>query len=196
MKLDFERDVSGHRCGAGALHDGFRPELPWSRAAPVGSGPGRPDERRRDSMRVHARYDAPPRRIFDAWLDPEIAGRWLFATATRPMTHVSIDARVNGSFRLMDRKGAEPLDFKGRYREIVPHRRLVFTVRWPRRSGMSLVTVNLAPRGTGCALELIHERLSSDDARVLEDRWTGILYGLGVTLDSLPQRSITPRSPR
>jgi hypothetical protein len=43
---------------------------------------------------------------------------------------------------------------------------------------------------------LIHEHLSSEDARDVEDRWTGILYGLGVTLDSLPERSNTFRSQR
>jgi uncharacterized protein YndB with AHSA1/START domain len=171
MKLDVERDVFGHRTVAGAVHRGR-------------------------SIRVQERYHAPPGRVFDAWLDPETARRWLFATASHPMTHVSIDARVNGSFRLADREGAETLEFTGRYREIDPPRRLVFTLRWPRRPQMSLVTVTLAPRGIGCALELIHEHLSSDDARDVEDRWTGILYGLGVTLDSLPERSNTFRSQR
>jgi|SRR6185503_6893321 len=171
MKVDAERDVCGERTVAGAVH-------------------------RSRSIRVHERYHAPPGRVFDAWLDPETARQWLFATASHPMTDVSIDARVNGPFRLTDRGGAETLEFTGRYREIDPPRRLVFTLRWPRRPPMSLVTVTLAPRGIGCALELIHEHVSSDDARDVEDRWTGILYGLGVTLDSLPQRCNTFRSPR
>jgi hypothetical protein len=43
---------------------------------------------------------------------------------------------------------------------------------------------------------LVHENLSSDAVRYLEDRWTGILYGLGVTLDSTSRRSTITGSPR
>lgn len=196
MKLDGEPDVFGDRTIASASHGGVRPDRALALAVPIRPARGRPDEYRGRSIRVQARYHASPGRVFDAWLDPETARRWLFATASHPMTHVSIDARVSGSFRLTDRERAETLDFTGRYREIVPPRRLVFSLRWPRRPHRSLVTVTLAPRGTGCALELIHEHLSSDDARDVEDRWTGILYGLGVTLDSRPQRSNTLRRPR
>src|SRR5450755_2174570 len=46
------------------------------------------------AIRVKKRYDAPSRCIFNAWLDPEVAGKWLFATASRPMAHVEIDGRV------------------------------------------------------------------------------------------------------
>jgi hypothetical protein len=31
---------------------------------------------------------------------------------------------------------------------------------------------------------LVHENVPRDRASYLEERWTGILYGLGVTLDS------------
>src|SRR5258708_6816799 len=44
-------------------------------------------------IRVARRYAASSARVFDAWLDPEFAGRWLFATASRPLAHVAIDAR-------------------------------------------------------------------------------------------------------
>ena len=34
----------------------------------------------------------------------------------------------------------------------------------------------------GCVLTLTHENVLHDNAEHIEDRWTGILYGLGVTL--------------
>jgi len=37
---------------------------------------------------------------------------------------------------------------------------------------------------TGCELALTHESVPPECARHTEARWTGILYGLGVTLDS------------
>jgi uncharacterized protein YndB with AHSA1/START domain len=196
MKLDFERNSTGHRMDRVASSVGVRIDrvrTPW---VPVPSERARQDGQRARTIQVRDRYDAPPRRIFDAWLDPKIAGRWLFATASAPMTRVSIDARVGGSFRFAIRQGATSIAFAGRYLEIVPHRRLVFTVSEPRPAAASRVTVTIAPHGAGSALELIHEHLPGDEAAYLEDRWTGILYGLGVTLDSLVRRSTTVGSPR
>ena len=80
------------------------------------------------AISVSRRFDAPAARVFDAWLDPELAGCWLFATATRPMTHVEIDARVAGSFRFGERSEGRLTQHTGEYLEIVPPRRLVFTL--------------------------------------------------------------------
>jgi uncharacterized protein YndB with AHSA1/START domain len=139
---------------------------------------------RRATIRIRKRYEAPAGCIFGAWLDPEVAGRWLFATASQPMTQVDIDARVGGSFRFANWQGGETAEFTGRYIEIVPARRLVFTLSiatLPR--AQTRVTVMIAPVKKGCALDLIHENVPRDCASYLEGRWTGILYGLGVTLD-------------
>jgi hypothetical protein len=46
------------------------------------------------------------------------------------------------------------------------------------------VSVVIEPRGIGCQLSLTHENVPSDQVDATEARWTGILYGLGVTLDS------------
>ena len=137
------------------------------------------------AVRITRRFRAPPQRVFEAWLDPTLAGRWLFATATRPMTDVAIDARVGGSFRLVDRDSNEISEHQGKYVEIVPHRRLVFMLVEPRQRRRSMrVIVEITPRQGGCDLSLSHENLSVERASDIEARWTGILYGLGETLAS------------
>jgi uncharacterized protein YndB with AHSA1/START domain len=143
------------------------------------------DRSRPAAIRVARRFRAPAERVFRAWLEPDVAGRWLFATASQPMTDVDIDARVGGAFRLAERPGGGHAAH-GRYVEIVPHRRLVFTLALPGRSGVTRVTAEINPLKRGCELALVHERVPADRAGEVEGRWTGILYGLGETLDALP----------
>jgi len=134
------------------------------------------------AIRVTRRFSAPPERVFDAFLEPEVAGRWLFATALRPMTDVEIDARVGGSFRFAERRDGEPVEHTGEYVEIVPHRRLVFILSMADRPR------EITPRKTGCELTLTHEKMPPEYANHAEGRWTGILYGLGATLSSRTRR--------
>jgi uncharacterized protein YndB with AHSA1/START domain len=144
------------------------------------------------AIRITRRFSAPPERVFDAFLEPEVAGRWLFATALRPMTDVEIDARVGGSFRFAERRDDEIIEHRGEYVEIVPHRRLVFTLSMADRPrAITRVTVEITPRKTGCELALTHEKMPPDYANHTEGRWTGVLYGLGMTLDSRARRSTT-----
>jgi uncharacterized protein YndB with AHSA1/START domain len=136
------------------------------------------------AIRVRRRFALPAERVFDAWLDPGVAGRWLFATASRPMTHVRIDARVPGSFHFAERRNGARVEHSGEYVEIVPPRRLTFTLALEGRPQVATrVTVEIASRKAGCALTLTHENLPLDRAEHFEARWTGILYGLGVTLE-------------
>jgi uncharacterized protein YndB with AHSA1/START domain len=136
-------------------------------------------------IRITRRFSAPPEQVFDAWLDPEVAGRWLFATASRPMTHVEIDARVEGSFCFADQRNGEVVEYTGEYLEIVRHQRLVFTVCMKDHWYVTTrVTVEIGALKTGCELKLVHEDVPSHYADYTEARWTGILYGLALTLAS------------
>jgi uncharacterized protein YndB with AHSA1/START domain len=133
-------------------------------------------------VRVTQRYGATPERVFDAWLDPKTAGAWLFATAWRPMSRVEIDARRGGPYRLADGKGTE---YTGRYIEIARPRRLVFTLSLANSPRVvTRVTAEIEPLRSGCELRLVHENVPPDRAPLTEGRWTGILYGLGETLDA------------
>ena len=132
-------------------------------------------------IRVTSRFRAAPERVFDAWLDPDLAGKWLFATASRPMRHVRIDARVAGSFYIAEQRGRA--GHTGEYVEIVPRRRLVFVLRTEDHPDVrTRVTVEIAPVKSGSELTLIHENVPPEHASETAGRWTGILYGLGLTL--------------
>jgi len=159
---------------------------------PRKNGRSRSMAERPAAIRITRRFSAPPERVFDAFLEPEVAGRWLFATALRPMTDVEIDARVGGSFRFAERRDDEIIEHRGEYIEIIPHRRLVFTLSMADRPrAITRVTVEITPRKTGCELALTHEKMPPDYANHTEERWTGVLYGLGMTLDSRARRSTT-----
>jgi uncharacterized protein YndB with AHSA1/START domain len=149
----------------------------------------------RVTIRVQQLYDASPTRAFGAWLDPHVAGRWLFATASQPMAYVELDARAGGSFCFVERRAGETARYLGEYLEIIPDRRLVFTLSMaPHPDVITRVAVAIAPVAKGCMLEVTHENIPRLHAGHVEGRWTGILYGLGVTLDSAPQPSATTRS--
>ncbi|MEO5765207.1 MAG: YciI family protein [Casimicrobiaceae bacterium] len=75
----------------------------------------------RSAVRAARTYRTQAQRVFDAWLDPAIAGRFLFAMATQPMTHVAIDARIAGTFSF--RRDAEFPDTQGARRSGGTHRR-------------------------------------------------------------------------
>jgi uncharacterized protein YndB with AHSA1/START domain len=144
---------------------------------------------------VARQFGASPIHAFYAWLDPEVAGRWLFATASQPMARVEIDGRVGGSFCFVERQAGKTARYMGRYEEVIPARSLKFTLCMePYPDVITRVAVAIAPLAKGCTLKLTHENVPRAHANYVEGRWTGILYGLGLTLVRYPQHSTTIRS--
>src|SRR5262249_60976491 len=56
------------------------------------------DAEQQISARVTRRFRASPERVFDAWLDPKTARKWLFAKAAGQNGSAEIDGRVGGGF--------------------------------------------------------------------------------------------------
>jgi uncharacterized protein YndB with AHSA1/START domain len=132
---------------------------------------------------VTRRFDAPPERVFDAWLAPDSARKWLFATATGEMVRVEIDARVGGTFVLVDRRDGEDVEHTGEYLEIDRPRRLAFTFGVPKYSNlMTHVLIEIVPREGGCELTLTNEDVPPDYVSRNEAGWTMILDALAGSL--------------
>jgi uncharacterized protein YndB with AHSA1/START domain len=139
------------------------------------------------TVRVIQRFTAPPERVFDAWLDTVMLGRFMFGPTLRDeeIVRLSLEARVGGAFSFVVPRQGQEIDHIGRYLEIDRPRRLVFT--WavaPDPEDSSRVVIEIAPLETGCELTLTHEMQPkwADFAERVQSGWSKMLAALATTL--------------
>jgi uncharacterized protein YndB with AHSA1/START domain len=121
--------------------------------------------------------------VFDAWLGPESARKWLFTAPGGQIARCEIDARVGGQFVIVDQRGDESIEHVGEYIEIRRPTRLVFTFAVPKYSRqISRVTIDIVASGAGCELALTHEGVLLEWVRQTEEGWKMILDNLERTL--------------
>jgi uncharacterized protein YndB with AHSA1/START domain len=75
-------------------------------------------------------FNAPPHIVFEAWTNPELLKRW-WTPKSVGMSFVSCeaDARTGGTYRFVFSHPdfEQPMAFFGRYVEVTPHSRIVWT---------------------------------------------------------------------
>src|SRR3954466_10701184 len=74
-------------------------------------------------------FNGPARIVFEAWTKPDLLKRWWVPKSTGAfLLSCEADVRVGGTYRLRVGHGdAEPMAFFGRYLEVTPPSRLVWT---------------------------------------------------------------------
>ena len=102
------------------------------------------------TIRIIRDFDAPPDKVFRAWIDQELVAQWLGPKSTE-MRIDQWNARTGGNYRyaaLQD--GEEVAAFYGSFHEVRPNERLVQTFTWEGMpDGVSLETMTFEDLGDG-----------------------------------------------
>jgi len=145
-------------------------------------------ERKSDRELVVTRtFNAPARIVFEAWTKPELFKRWWVPKSIGvSLLACEMDVRVGGKYRLVFAHGAsEPMEFFGRYIEVTPHSRLVWTNDEGDEGG-AVTTVTFEERG-GQTLLVKHDLYPSKEALDGD----GSVDAMPETLDQLDELLVT-----
>ena len=137
-------------------------------------------ERKSDRELVVTRtFNAPASLVFEAWTRPELFKQW-WIPKSMGMTLVSceMDVRTGGKYRLGFGDG---MDFFGRYLEVMPHSRLVWTNEESGDAG-SVTTVTFEEKA-GRTLLVLSDLYPSKEA--LDAAGTGAVDAMGETFQQL-----------
>ena len=126
-------------------------------------------------------FDAPARLVFEAWTRAELFKQW-WVPKSMGMTlrSIEMDVRTGGRYRLGFGDG---MDFFGRYLEVTPPSRLVWTNEESGDAG-SVTTVTFEERN-GKTLLVLRELYPSKEA--LDAAGTGALDAMGETFQQLDE---------
>jgi uncharacterized protein YndB with AHSA1/START domain len=107
----------------------------------------------------------PARLVFEAWTQPELFKRWWVPKSVgMTMTSCVMDVRTGGKYRLVFSHPAfpDPMAFYGKYIEVTPHSRLVWTNE-EGDGGEVITTVTFEEKG-GKTLLVVHDLYPSKEA--------------------------------
>jgi uncharacterized protein YndB with AHSA1/START domain len=130
-------------------------------------------------------FDAPARLVFEAWSNPEFFKKW-WVPRSMGMTLRSceLDVRTGGKYRLVfGDDPANPMAFFGKYLEVVPNKRIVWTNEESGDAG-SVTTVTFEERD-GKTLLVMSELYPTKEA--LDAAGTGAQEAMNETFGQLDE---------
>ncbi len=130
-------------------------------------------------------FNAPARLVFEAWTRPELFKQWWAPRSMGMILHsCEMDVRVGGGYRL---EFGDGMSFFGRYLEVTPHSRLVWTNDESGDSG-PITTVTFEEKG-GKTLLVLRELYPSKEA--LDAAGTGAADAMSEMFEQLDELLVT-----
>jgi uncharacterized protein YndB with AHSA1/START domain len=131
---------------------------------------------------IERKIAAPPRKVFEAWLDPQALKRFMFPTAGAGVALARCDARVGGQFVIVMTVGGDEKEARGEYLEIKRYSRIEFTWLSCHAGSNSRVTLLFSETADGhTQLTLEHRGLPSlESCNGHRNGWAHILEALSV----------------
>ena len=112
------------------------------------------------TVRLHRVLTAPPERVYRAFLNPESMAKWLPPHGFTCKVH-HMDPKVGGSYRMSftNFSSGNSHSFGGTYKELVEHRRLVYTATFEDSNlpGEMQSTITLAKVSCGTEIHIVQE---------------------------------------
>jgi uncharacterized protein YndB with AHSA1/START domain len=137
-------------------------------------------------------FNAPARIVFEAWTTPELFKRWWVPkSAPISLRSCEMDVRAGGKYRLVfvfGNDASKHMEFFGRYIEVTPHSRLVWTNDEGDEGG-AVSTVTFEEKGSQTLL-VMHDLYPSKEA--LDGALaSGSTDAMPETLDQLDELLVT-----
>lgn len=150
----------------------------------------RKSERELVSSRV---IHGPSRLLFEAWSNPELFKKW-WVPKSAPITLVSceMDVRAGGTYRLVFSAGGQSVAFFGRYLEVTPYSRLIWTNEEGGADAATITTVTFE-EVKGTTLVTVHDQYPSKEA-LDEAIATGSSGAMPEQLDQLEQLIVNQKN--
>ena len=135
-------------------------------------------------MVVTRTFDAPARIVFEAWTRPELFMRWWAPKSMGvPLLSCEMDVRVGGAYRIaFGRDAARSFAFFGKYLDVVPDSRIVWTNDEAEDGAVTTVTFDEQGDRT---LLTFHELYPSKEA--LDESFVGMEGGMPEQLEQLDE---------
>jgi len=130
-------------------------------------------------------FNGPARLVYEAWTKPELLMQWWAPKSMgsgMSLVSCEADVRVGGKYRFVF---ANKMEFFGKYIEVTPHSRLVWTNE--EGGGEVVTTVTFEEKG-GKTLLVLNERHPSKEA---VDEAIGFGEGLRETFEQLDELLVT-----
>ena len=83
-----------------------------------------------EQVTIISSISAPISKVWDYWTSPEHIVKWNTASEDWHTTTADVDLRVGGKFtsRMEAKDGSFGFDFEGTYDDVVPHKRIAYTL--------------------------------------------------------------------